>query len=126
MSKISLNKNDLGLNNKFGLSCGYPALMSDGHYFTTWISSRIFNDGLQKNLKVTGSHNYRDILQNSATTLMNNEVYQYEKTRCEPTKDNIFYIDSTKYAPNKKLGNEYVGQKMINNGIKRSEPASFK
>jgi len=125
MNNFSLNKSDLNLNNKFESKCTYPALMSDEHYFTNFVSSRLFNDGLQKNLNAKGSNNYREILQNGAATIIGNEIYQYEKTRCKSDNQNIFYIDQTKNNPNKALSDEYQGQKILNHGIKKSEPASF-
>ncbi len=117
---------DLNLNNKFGQCCNCPALMSDkGRLFTNYMSSRLYNDTNSKHLKVFDSHSYREKLQ-SDQTLRINENVKYEKVRCKNNGKNMFYIDGSQYSFSKPLTNEYVGQKIQNDGKqKKSDKGIF-
>lgn len=121
-----MSNSNLSLNNKFGQCCGCPALMSDkGRLFTNYMSSRIFNDINSKQLKVPDAHSYREKLQNDSS-IRQNEISKFESVRCKSDSKNKFYIDSSKYTFDKPLTDEYVGQKIQNDGkVKKSDKASF-
>ena len=110
-----MNKNiNSNLNNKFGICCDCPALMSGNMYFTNFESSRIYNDSMQKKLQINDSHTYRLKLQNDATKIIKNETMRFENNRCKTNDKNKFYIDSSKYNFNEKLKDEYLGPGKIN------------
>lgn len=123
--KDYLTKDNMDLNNKFGKCCRCPALMSDGHLFTNWESSRLYNDAIRRNYGISGSNSYREILQFTGAIITANEQTQYEKARCVDDYKNKFYIDSSKWKPELPLKNEYKGQKIPHLGFKQSQPSSF-
>jgi archaellin len=110
MSKIFQPRDNLNQNSKFGNCCGCPSLMSDGHLFTNWVSSRIYNDEYMKNQKINGSHSYRNHLQRDANTLIDNEYKYFKKVTCTDTGTNKFYIDSSKYGFDYPLNDGYWGK----------------
>ena len=121
-----MNKNiNSNLNNKFGKCCNCPGLMRGDMYFTNNISSRIYNDMVQKDLKINDSNTYRSILQVNAVNFMKNEINKFEQDRCKSDGNNKFYIDSSNYGFNSKLENEYNGPRYKNHYIKKSSVSDF-
>ena len=104
-SELNLNN----INNKFGVCCGCPALVSDDRLFNNYVSSRIKNDNFKKSLYLTNTHSHRLILQTNGQNLINDEIKRIEKSRCTTNKKNKFYIDSSKYNFNDQLeGDIYI------------------
>jgi len=113
------------LNNKFGECCNCPGLMIGEQYFTNLISSRIYNDMVQKKLKINDSNTYRLTLQANAIKLMKNDSNLFEINRCKSNNKNKFYLDTSNYGFKSKLEDEYNGPKYENNYIKKSIVAEF-
>ena len=115
---------DLSLNNKFGKCCGCPALMSDkGRMFTNYVSSRLYNTNLSKNMKTPDSNAYRLKLQKDQEDIASQELAKLETAKCTSNKQNKFYIDSSKYTFDKPLSDPYWGYQIINDGtLKKSKP----
>lgn len=104
------------LNNKFGNCCNCPGLTDDDRLFNNYTSSRVYNDSLKKSLKLTDTHEYRDMLQKNGLDYMRDNVYNVEKIKCK-NNNNKFYYDLSKYTFNNKLENEYNGPKCQNNDV---------
>jgi hypothetical protein len=120
-----MSKNNSNLNNKFGVCCGCPPLMSDRRLFTNYVSSRTFNDESRKAMKLGDSHAYRGKLQSDASIIASNEIAKANKQICKSDGKTNFYIDTSKYSFNVDLVDGYWGQKEINYGVKKSENAKF-
>ena len=118
-----MNKNNL--NNKFGECCNCPALTTGKQYFTNYVSSRILNDDLRKNLKISDSHTYRYNLQANGTKYISNENNRYLNDRCKSDNKNNFYIDSSKYNFSSQLLNDYTAPSIQNNYIKKSQQSGL-
>lgn len=123
MDKIfNTDMRNLNQGSKFGDCCGCPPLMSDGHLFTTWKNSRIYNDEYMKTQKINDSNTYREHLQNNAQKLINAEQNKLHKITCTSNNNNKFNIDSSNYGFNYKLKNAYWGFETPYFGDKKSEP----
>lgn len=84
----------MNFDNKFGKSCNCPGIVPGGQLFTNYISSRLYNASIQKNLNINNSHDYRYLLQQYSEdpSINNNKI-----PLCESNKDNKFYIDFKKH-----------------------------
>jgi len=118
-----MNQNNL--NNKFGKCCNCPALSSGDQYFTNYVSSRLYNNELQKKLNINNSHAYRLSLQSNASKYMSEENIKISSDKCKSDNKNNFYIDSSKYDFSSKLINEYSTPDIPNNYIKKSQISDF-
>ena len=114
-----MNQNNL--NNKFGKCCNCPAFATGNQLFTNFESSKLYNNNLQKLLKITDSNTYRLNLQTNATKMMIEENNKYDTIRCKADGKNNFYLDTSKYDFSTKLLNEYSYPQIPNNYIKKSE-----
>ncbi len=121
----NMNKNNSNLNNKFGECCRCPALMNRDRLFTNFISTRVFEDTVQKNLNMKDSHAYRNFLQTKSNDYIKMENGHLEKNKCKNTGKNKFYIDTSKYDFTTQLINDYQGPKVQNHYTKKSERALF-
>ena len=118
-----MNKNNL--NNKFGESSNCPALSDGDQYFTNFVSSRLSNDDIRKNLGITNSNSFRLNLQLNGTKYMSNENTRYALDKCKSNNKNNFYIDTSMYNFSTKLINEYNTPQIPNNYIKKSQFSTF-
>lgn len=118
-----MNQNNL--NNKFGECCNCPALSNGDQYFTNYVSSRLYNDDLQKKLGIKDSNSFRINLQSNGTKYMSKEHIKYDNNRCKSDKKNNFYIDTSNYNFSTKLTNEYSTPNIPNNYVKKSQVSAF-
>lgn len=57
-------------NNKSDKCHSFPALLSDGREFTSYLPRKDLNDHLMKELKVSNNNKYREFLQNNGQEIV--------------------------------------------------------
>lgn len=82
-----------------------PPLMSDGRNFSSWLPDEVVNDNIKKDAGIKSNWDYRNYLQNNATSIMSyNSLKSIEGTgfiqTTNTTTDNVPFLFKSTFDTN--------------------------